>query len=533
MADIGSLTMKIKADASNFNKGMAGVKKSVGTIAKTAGVAAVAAGAAMGAIGIKAIQMGADAEEARNKYDVVFKGMTDTVDEWSTDFASKVGRSKFAIQESLSNLADLQQGLGMTKDESFDLSNKIVTLATDLASFNNVQDDVAIDAISKAMLGEAESAKQLGLLLNVDRVKDYAEAQGHVWAEVTDAERAQLTYNLALKQSKNAIGDAERSNQSFTNQMKALKTGVGDTVTELGMKLIPIATDLVKKLNIHVVPALSGFIDKAVEVGTKIAEWAQPKIEKFTKFIQDNFPKAKEKAIELFEKMMEKAEGVKNFYETHLQPIVEKLQKFVVDNYPAMKETVESVFGSIGESIEVVWKLIDEHLLPAFGDIAEEAEENFPNFLQTVKDTFGGAADVIKTVADAIDAVLDAYEKFNNILPEIMQTKPSDFTPFGIMKNFGLLPDDSGNAEMIEQASENKNETIGERALREAEEEFGTPTTKSIDGSVYEDMYNFRKNEGSVTNINVSVTGNTVMGDRDIDNFTNKITDRLKGVNIR
>ena len=533
MADIGSLTMKIKADASNFNKGMAGVKKSVGTIAKTAGIAAVAAGAAMGAVGIKAIQMGADAEEARNKYDVVFKGMTDTVDEWSTDFATKVGRSKFAIQESLSNLADLQQGLGMTKDESFDLSNKIVTLATDLASFNNVQDDVAIDAISKAMLGEAESAKQLGLLLNVDRVKEFAEAQGYVWKEVTDAERAQLTYNLALKQSKNAVGDAERSNQSFTNQMKALKTGVGDTVTELGMKLIPIATDLVKKLNIHVVPALSGFIDKAVEVGSKVAEWLQPKIKKFTEFIGENFPKVKKIATEMFERMVEKSKDIKEYIDNSLMPVFGNIKSWWDDNSGAIKTTVSSVFESVEESMGSVWKLVEDHLIPAFGEILIEAEENFPRFLQLVQDTFGGAADIIEVVGKAIDDVLVAYEKFNNMLPEYAQTTARDFTPVGMMENFGLMPNrDWSEEEEVTGSVPTNNSLPVETIAPRTNDGYGNSLFDKK-ANVYSDLYNFRQNEGSVTNINVNVTGNTVMGDRDIDHFANEITDRLKGGNIR
>ena len=170
MIDVGTLVMKVEADTKKFTSGTKKVTDVMGNLSKTTAIAATALTAAGVGIGVKLTQMGADAEEMRNKYNVVFKGMTNDVDEWAENFSDSVGRSKFDIQESLANLADLQQGLGMTKDESFDLSKNIVSLATDLASFNNVQDDVAIEAISKAMLGEAESAKQLGLLLNVDKI---------------------------------------------------------------------------------------------------------------------------------------------------------------------------------------------------------------------------------------------------------------------------------------------------------------------------------------------------------------------------
>ena len=229
------------------------------TMGKVVGGFAIAGGAALGAFAFKAVQAGANAEEMLNKYNVVFDGMTDTTDAWAENFAKSVGRSEFETKEMLSNLSDLQQGLGMTKEASFDLSSKIVELGTDLASFNNLQDAEAIDAISKAMLGEAESAKRLGLLLNVDRVKAYAEAQGLVYEELTDAERAQQVYNLAVSQSQNAIGDAARSSDSYTNKVKALKSRFSDLTTELGMKLIPYATKFVDVILEKGIPAFESF----------------------------------------------------------------------------------------------------------------------------------------------------------------------------------------------------------------------------------------------------------------------------------
>ena len=118
-------------------KKFGGSMKAFGT--KVAVGAAVVGGAFIG-FGLKALGAAANAEEMQNKFDVVFSGMTEKAEAWSESFAEAVGRSNVETKTFLSNISDLLIGMGSTQDEAFDLSTKIVTLATDLASFNNVND---------------------------------------------------------------------------------------------------------------------------------------------------------------------------------------------------------------------------------------------------------------------------------------------------------------------------------------------------------------------------------------------------------
>jgi len=128
---------KASGTLDNIGKSAKGLSSKMGEslakIAKIGAGTAVALGTTAAAFSAKAISMGADAEEMMNKYNVVFSGMTDTVDAWTNDFASKVGRSRLETKEFLSNIADLTQGLGMTKEASFGLASQIVELGTDLA----------------------------------------------------------------------------------------------------------------------------------------------------------------------------------------------------------------------------------------------------------------------------------------------------------------------------------------------------------------------------------------------------------------
>lgn len=541
MVDVGTLIMKIEADTKNFTKGFGTVKDTMAKVAKTAAIATAAVGAATVAVGGKLISMGADAEEMRNKYDVVFAGMTDKVDEWSSEYSKAVGRSKYDTQEYLSNLADLQQGLGMTAEESFDLSKNIVELGTDLASFNNVEDAVAIEAISKAMLGEAESAKQLGLLLNVDRVKDFAEAQGLVYNELTDSAKANLVYKLAVTQSQNAIGDAKRSAGSYTNQMKALKSSVGDIATTLGMKLIPMATSVVTKFNEFLTPAFEKVSKWWTENGSKIREIAKnvfDKIKEFAgnvvTFYQDelmpifdrvkdwwntNGDTVKTMASDAFDGVKKAAETAWKFFSNNLLPIFEDVVTFVVDNYPDIKNTIDSVFGSVEDAVQPVIDLFNDHLKPAISELLEQAQEDFPDFLTAVEDAFGGAADIINTVTDAIDKAIDAYDRFNKMLPKKLQTDMQDFSPKGLLQNFGLIPQDE-MSDFINQYDE-------DQALKKERNESG----KGGGSSNFGDYLPSGRNPQ--VNYYMNITGNTLMNDRDADILGNKIIKNLKLAGVK
>ena len=92
-------------------------------------------------------------------------------------------------------------------------------------SFNNVSDSQAIEAMTKAMYGETESMKMLGVNLSetIMAQSEYVKSTGKSWKEMTLAEKATARYHEALKQSPNAFGDAERTAMSFTNQVKAMK----------------------------------------------------------------------------------------------------------------------------------------------------------------------------------------------------------------------------------------------------------------------------------------------------------------------
>lgn len=270
MADIelGNLVWKITGDPTNLNKGIDSSKKKVGGLGGSIKKFALVAGAAFASIGVaklgkSLIQAASDAEETKNKFKVVFQDVAKSADGAFKDLASGYGLARDESQKLLANTGDMLSGFGATGREALDTSVTINKLAVDLASFTNAQGGAAAvsEALTKGFLGERESLKTYGIAIGEIDLKKFAEDQGLVYNELTRMEKGNLTLQLALKQSKNAIGDFERSQASFANQSRIAQAGLRDMSVTMGETLLPFANLVVTAFN-KMVPALTGAADK-------------------------------------------------------------------------------------------------------------------------------------------------------------------------------------------------------------------------------------------------------------------------------
>lgn len=227
--------------------------------------------------GVECLNAASTVEEMENKFNVVFKSTSDSMDKWAKSYADAIGRSKTEIKTAISNQADLMIGMGMTEEVAGDLSQKYTELAYDLASFNNVNDATALEAMTKAMFGETEMAKQLGLNLNVTTMQnsEYVKSLGKSWDSLTQAEKAEAYYQEALKQSVNAIGDAERSSNSYANQIRSVKAKMEEFVQTLGSYFLPMATKVVTffgKMVDGAIDFVNGIAEKWTTIGVPIID---------------------------------------------------------------------------------------------------------------------------------------------------------------------------------------------------------------------------------------------------------------------
>ena len=202
-------------------------------------------------LGSVAVKLASDFEETQSKFNTVFRDIRDDANETADNLEKNFGLSSQAALQLLGDTGDLLTGFGFTQEEALKLSNQVNELAVDLASFTNFSGGAAgaSAALTKALLGERESIKSLGIAITEADLKTFAAEQGLVFKELDRVAKATLTYNLALKQSQNAVGDFERTSESFANQLRQLKADLSNVGVEIGQELLPLAKDLVGALS--------------------------------------------------------------------------------------------------------------------------------------------------------------------------------------------------------------------------------------------------------------------------------------------
>lgn len=193
-----------------------------------------------------AIKFASDAEETQQKFGVVFKEVGAEAEATAKAIADGYGLAQDESKALLANTGDLLSGFGFSGESALQLSTDVQKLAVDLASFTNFSGGAkgASDALTKALLGERESVKALGIsILEEDVKKEVAlmRTKGMTFETERQA-KAQATLNIAMRQSKNAIGDFSRSSKSFANQTRIMNARIRDVTVQFGQILLPTAT---------------------------------------------------------------------------------------------------------------------------------------------------------------------------------------------------------------------------------------------------------------------------------------------------
>ncbi len=212
----------------------------------------------------------------QSKFEVVFGEMNKDAEKWASSFQNSVGGSRVQIKGMLADTQDMLTGFGATTQEAFSFSTRIQELGTDLASFQNLQGGTAegVERLRKGLLGETENLKAMGIVINETNMKQKAMEMGYGdnLKALTEMEKMEIRYAIALEQSKNAVGDATRTSEGFANMMRNLQGRIGDAVTELGVKLLPAATKFVAWA-IEKIPVVQSFMEKLFDAIGKGATW--------------------------------------------------------------------------------------------------------------------------------------------------------------------------------------------------------------------------------------------------------------------
>ena len=227
------------------------VTKRAEAMGRALGRAAVVAGAALSAMAVNSIRLAVAAEETASKFQVVFRGSVESVNNALIDLTDTVPLTLTEMRKLSAGVQDMLVPMGLAREEAAKFSVEAVRLAADIGSFNHVDPSIVLENIQSALAGSSEPMRKYGIDVRKTRLETIAYEHGLVrmGEELNQAAIAQATFIAITEDSADAMGDAARTVNSTANQMKLLRRDFIQAQEDLGDALIPAFAQFLNALN--------------------------------------------------------------------------------------------------------------------------------------------------------------------------------------------------------------------------------------------------------------------------------------------
>lgn len=246
--DDGGL-VKLRGQFDSLGKGMAS-STAVGVLGAKAlgfglGLVHEAADGLVNAIS-GSIKAASDLNETLQKSGVVFGSAADEIKRFGEGAATSMGLSENAAVAAAATFGNLFKSLGTAPEKVAPMSEALVKLAADLASFNNIPIDEALAKLQSGIVGQERPLRELGVAISAASVDVEAAALGFkkLNGHFTEGEKVQARYALIFKQTGTAQGDFARTSDQLANQQRILQAELDDTSANLGKQLLPAVLDV-------------------------------------------------------------------------------------------------------------------------------------------------------------------------------------------------------------------------------------------------------------------------------------------------
>ena len=247
--ELDSLKTQLSKTEKTVTKTTGGIKKALSSLTK--GFTATAIVYGLIKVGKQAVQTASDLQEVQNVVEVSFGSMSAEVDKFAENALKKFGLSKLSNKQFASTFMAMSNGMGIAAEAGKNMSLNLTALAGDLASFRNVEQDVAFTALKSVFTGETETLKQFGIVMTEANLEAYALSQGITksYSAMSQAEKVALRYSFVLNATKGAQGDFARTSNNWANQVRILKEQFKELAGIIGNGLLKVLQPLIILLN--------------------------------------------------------------------------------------------------------------------------------------------------------------------------------------------------------------------------------------------------------------------------------------------
>ena len=213
------------------------------------------------------VDYASDLAEVQNVVDVTFGNAASTVNSWSKTTLNAYGMNEVSAKRYVGTMGAMLKSSGLAGDAIVGMSQDMVGLAGDMASFYNLDLETAFQKIRSGISGETEPLKQLGINMSVANLEAFALSQGidKSYQSMTQAEQVMLRYNYLMATTGDAQGDFARTSDSWANQTRLLSESWTQFTGILAEQLLPALTTVVSWMN-KIVSFLTENADTVMEV---------------------------------------------------------------------------------------------------------------------------------------------------------------------------------------------------------------------------------------------------------------------------
>ena len=412
-------------------------------------------GFALSMLGRKAIEFGhnsiqifSDLQEETQKFGTVFEGVQNQANDSVQKLMDEFGQSELSARRMMAQVGDLLKGTGMDQHNIAAISGEVSKLGSDITSFANYSQgaEQATFALVKAMLGETEMAKSLGVFIKTDtdefkKLEKQAKSSGifierfgkTFKASTTVQARAYASLAMMFDQKGYVLGDFSRNinsiaNQSrvFENSMIELRTTIGsflDQIIGVGnvkgglAETINKITATIKKNGHEWAYYIASFINSTragFELIFSVASKSIKNIYTVGKFVYEAFMQIWNDAPGFFDAAWE---DIKNIFDNTFDYFVVAFRadfEFIGKVLGSFLTNWQSVFKDIWEIAKLTFKSIITafvEIIKGIAKLAASVGENFWDLITGKKKFSEAIGGVVNTVVDDVKRTMEGVQK--------------------------------------------------------------------------------------------------------------------------
>lgn len=272
---------------------LGGLKSGLGDVSKIAGGFVLAQGLTK-LPGVMSDLSGTakDLELQQKKITTVFGDQLPVINTWADEAAHAMGLTKNEAKNLAAGAADLLIPMGFTREAATGMSTDMLGLAGALSEWSGgtTTSAEAADVLTKAMLGERDGLKSLGISISEADVQArlLEKGQKDLTGQALEQAKAQATLELVMEKSTDAqaafadgAGSSARKQAEASARMRELKERIA---VGLQPAIIAVSAFITDRL----VPAFEKIVTKGMEIAEVVRDHVEGPIRALVTFLQEN-----------------------------------------------------------------------------------------------------------------------------------------------------------------------------------------------------------------------------------------------------